>query len=271
MSLINPLNSAQSLGAQTQASKTSVAPAQQASSPAAQAATTQSTADSTTGNPFLDSIRLPTESSIPEANNQELTQEDFFSLLSQQLSMQDPFKPVDNDKMISQMASFSTVDGIKNLNDEIINLNSVMTSSQALQASGLVGQKVLIPSDTGHISAEDPSINGIISTPEAIDTITVRIEDDKGQLVKSYTIDGSAGGNVDVSWDGLGTNGEPVASGNYSIKASGRVDGTSEELPVSTYAHVTSVSLGTASTGAILNLRGVGGIKIGDVLAVSEA
>ncbi len=270
MSLINPLNSTQSVGGQTQTSNTAVAPAKQASSSAAQAVTTQSTANSTTGNPFLDSIRLPTEAAIPEANNQELTQKDFFSLLSQQLSMQDPFKPVDNDQMISQMASFSTVDGIKNLNDEIVNLNSVMTSSQALQASGLVGQKVLIPSDTGHISVEDPTINGIISTPEAIDTITVRIEDDKGQLVKSFTIDGSAGGNVEVSWDGLGTNGKPVESGNYSIKASGRVDGTSEELPVSTYAHVTSVSLGTASTGAILNLRGVGGIKLGDVLAVAE-
>lgn len=265
MSLINPLNSAQSLGGQTQASKTSVAP----SSTATQAATTEPTTTST-GNPFLDSMRLQDESSLPEPNSKELTQEDFFSLLSQQLSMQDPFKPVDNDQMISQMASFSTVDGIKNLNDEIVNLNSVMTSSQALQASGLVGQKVLIPSDTGNISAEDPSISGVISTPEAIDTITVRIEDDKGQLVKTYSVDGSAGGNVDVNWDGLGTNGEPVVPGNYSIKASGRVDGKSQDMPVSTYAHVTSVSLGNASTGAILNLRGVGGVKLGDVLAVAE-
>lgn len=271
MSLINPLNSAQPLSGQTAASPQSASPSQQATSSAVQSATTQSAEEtSSTGNPFIDGIRLPDESSIPEANNQELTQEDFFSLLSQQLSMQDPFKPVDNDQMIAQMASFSTVDGINNLNDEIVNLNTVMTSSQALQASGLVGQKVLIPSDTGHISAEDPSLKGIISTPEPIETITVRIEDDKGQLVTTYDVDGSAGGNVDVTWDGLGKNGEPVASGNYSIKATGRVDGTSEELPVSTYAHVTSVSLGTASTGAILNLRGVGGIKIGDVLAVSE-
>ncbi len=271
MSLINPLNSAQPLNGQATASPQGAGPSQQATSTAVQSATTQSAEQtSTTGNPFIDGIRLPDESSIPEANNQELTQEDFFSLLSQQLSMQDPFKPVDNDQMIAQMASFSTVDGINNLNDEIINLNTVMTSSQALQASGLVGQKVLIPSDTGHISAEDPSLKGIVSTPETIENITVRIEDDKGQLVTTFDVDGSAGGNIDVTWDGLDKNGEPVASGNYSIKATGRVDGTSEELPVSTYAHVTSVSLGTASTGAILNLRGVGGIKIGDVLAVSE-
>ncbi|QYK00335.1 flagellar hook assembly protein FlgD [Shewanella psychrotolerans] len=261
MSLINPLSSQSPLSSQAQSGQ-SIAP---------QSTSTQTSSQTeTTGNPFLDSIRLPQESNIPEAKSQELTQEDFFSLLSQQLSMQDPFKPVDNDQMIAQMASFSTVDGITKLNEEIVNLNTVMTSSQALQASGLVGQKVLIPSDTGHISAEDPALKGIVSTPEAIEKITVRIEDEEGQLVKTFTIDGSAGGNIDVAWDGLDKNGEPVTSGNYSIKASGLVDGESQELAVSTYAHVTSVSLGTASTGAILNLRGIGGIKLGDVLAVSE-
>ncbi|MGI1944588.1 flagellar hook assembly protein FlgD [Shewanella sp. MF08487] len=235
-----------------------------------QAAVPSSQNTSSTGNPFLDGIRLPKDSIVPEAKGQNLTQEDFFSLLSQQLSMQDPFKPVDNDQMIAQMASFSTVDGISNLNKEIVNLNSVMTSSQALQASGLVGRKVLIPTDTGNISAESPTIKGVISTPSKIPELTVRVEDEKGQVITTFKVDGSEGGNVDVTWDGLDKNGQPVAAGNYSIKASGLVDGNAQELPVSTYAHVSSVSLGTASTGAILNLRGGMGIKLTDVLAVSE-
>lgn len=230
----------------------------------------QSTTTLTTGNSFLDSIRLPEQSAVPEANDQLLKQEDFFALLSQQLSMQDPFEPVDNDQMIAQMASFSTVDGISNLNDEILNLNTVMSSSQALQASSLVGRKVLIPSDTGIISAESPGMNGVISTPSAMDTITVSVQDESGQLIKTFSVDGSAGGNIDVSWDGLDKNGSPVKEGLYSIKASGKVDGEAQDLAVSTYAHVSSVSLGTAATGAILNLRGVGGIKLSDVLAVSE-
>ncbi len=233
-----------------------------------QAAAAQST--QSTGNPFLDGVRLQSKEAVPEAKKQELTQEDFFALLSQQLSMQDPFKPVENDQMIAQMASFSTVDGIAKLNDHIVNLNTVMTSSQALQASGLVGQKVLIPSSTGHVSSEDPTVKGVISTPSKIDSITVRIEDSKGQLVTTYTVDGSEGGNIDVNWDGLDAEGKPVPEGNYTIKASVKVDGKAEELPVSTYAHVSSVSLGTAATGAILNLRGVGGIKLSDVLAVAE-
>lgn len=261
MSLVNPYS--QSLPQQT----SSVSNTGTVSKNTVQSNTTTTTS---TGNPFLDSIRLPSAPETPEPNDQMLKQEDFFALLSQQLSMQDPFKPVDNDQMIAQMASFSTVDGIANLNAEILNLNSVMSSSQALQASGLVGRKVLIPSDTGAITPESSEIKGVVSTPEKIDTITIRIEDEAGQLIKTFDIDGSAGGNVDVAWDGLDKNGEPVAEGSYSIKASGKVDGQSQDLPVSTYAHVTSVSLGTAATGAILNLRGIGGIKLSDVLAVSE-
>jgi flagellar basal-body rod modification protein FlgD len=263
MSIVNPYS--QSLPRASSSSSQSVS-----SNPLNTTAATTTATTKTTGNPFLDGIRLPTESATPETKDQQLTQKDFFALLSQQLSMQDPFKPVDNDQMIQQMASFSTVDGITKLNEEILNLTSVTSSSQALQASGLVGRKVLIPSDTGYLSSQSSSINGVISTPEKIKDITVRVEDASGQLIRSFNVDGSAGGNVDVAWDGLDKDGKPVVGGEYSIKASGKVDGKAQDLPVSTYAHVTSVSLGSASSGAILNLRGLGGIKLADVLAVSE-
>lgn len=254
MSLINPFSG-------------NISPLSKQSSPSS----AQSSNQVDNSNPVLDPMRLADTNPVPEQKGQELTQEDFFALLTQQLSMQDPFKPVENDQMIAQMASFSTVDGIANLNEQIVNLNSVMTSSQALQASGLVGQKVLIPSGTGHVSPEDQSIKAVVTAPESMEEITIRVEDEKGQLVKTFKVDGSDGGNIDFTWDGLNDKGEPVPEGNYSFKASGRVEGESQELAVSTYAHVTSVSLGTATTGAVLNLRGIGGVKLSDVLAVAES
>ena len=265
MSLVNPYSS-QSLP-QLQTSTT-------ASTVSTNSVATNSQTTQVSDSSFLDSLTAAQSASTTEtgeAKSQELTQADFFALLSQQLSMQDPFKPVENDQMIAQMASFATVDGIANLNAEILNLNSVMSSSQALQASGLVGQKVLIPSDIGHVSEENPVINGVISTPQPIDTITVTIEDESGQVIKTFEVDGSAGGNIDVSWDGLDKDGEPVEEGMYAIKANGKVDGNAEDLAVSTYAHVTSVSLGSVASGPILNLRGLGGIQLSDVLAVAES
>ncbi|WP_430742025.1 flagellar hook assembly protein FlgD [Shewanella mangrovi] len=221
-------------------------------------------------NSLLDTSSANAATSQVSNSNQSLTQEDFFSLLSTQLSMQDPSNPVDNDQMIAQMASFSTVDGIGKLNDQIVNLNTVMTSSQALQASGLVGQKVLVPSGSNYLAADDASLRGVISTTDPINVIKVSVKDESGQVVKTFNVDGSSGGNIDVEWDGTDSAGNPMAPGTYTITANGTVDGTAQELAVSTYGHVSSVSLNSTS-GAVLNVRGVGGVLLADVLAVSES
>ena len=52
---------------------------------------------------------------VSDGSEQNLSQEDFFALLTEQLSNQDPTKPVDNDQMVSQMTQFTTADGIAKL------------------------------------------------------------------------------------------------------------------------------------------------------------
>ncbi|MEF1338792.1 flagellar hook capping FlgD N-terminal domain-containing protein, partial [Vibrio rotiferianus] len=91
---------------------------------------------------YVDQLKSLQENKKPDetTGKQDLKQEDFLSLLTKQLSQQDPFKPVSNDQMIAQMASFATVDGIGKMNSQFESLNSSMTSNQALQASSLVGR-----------------------------------------------------------------------------------------------------------------------------------
>ena len=47
---------------------------------------------------------------------QTLGQEDFLKLMTTQLQNQDPFAPMENGDFIAQMAQFSTVSGIKDVN-----------------------------------------------------------------------------------------------------------------------------------------------------------
>lgn len=44
-----------------------------------------------------------------------LDQSDFLKLMTAQLSLQDPFDPVDNKEMIAQMAQFSSLSGINEM------------------------------------------------------------------------------------------------------------------------------------------------------------
>ena len=81
---------------------------------------------------YIDQLKSLQENKKTEESTgkQDLKQEDFLSLLTKQLSQQDPFKPVGNDQMIAQMASFATVDGIGKMNSQFESLNSSMTSNQ---------------------------------------------------------------------------------------------------------------------------------------------
>jgi flagellar basal-body rod modification protein FlgD len=60
---------------------------------------------------------------LPQGTAQrQLGQNDFLRLMTTQLSAQDPFDPVDNQQMVAQMAQFSSVTGISEMN---ISLQSI--------------------------------------------------------------------------------------------------------------------------------------------------
>jgi flagellar basal-body rod modification protein FlgD len=219
-------------------------------------------------------LRVPLTDEQVQANKQidakqQLQQDDFFSLLSQQLAYQDPFKPVDNSEMIAQMASFTTAEGITTMGAEFAGMKEVLNSSKALEASTLVGKKVLIPSSEGYLP-EDGNLSGAVTTDRGAYNVMVRVENEAGVVVRSLSLGDIGAGNRRFSWDGLSQNGDRLPEGKYSFNTTGMVNGQGEELTTASYAHVQSVSLGGGTAGVNLNLQGLGGIKLSEAIEVSE-
>ncbi len=192
-------------------------------------------------------------------------------MLTKQLSQQDPSKPVDNDKMISQMASFATVDGIGKMNKQFDTFNESITSNQALQASSLVGRDVLVPGSTG-VKGETGGVAGMVKLPQALDNVSVRVENEQGQLLRTFSMGAKPPGDHRVEWDGLDDNGNAMPEGTYKLKVSGMVDGKTQEFDVSTYANVNSVLLGNGGGNVMLNIAGFSSpLKLAEVLEVGNA
>lgn len=67
-----------------------------------------------------------------------LGQGDFLKLMTVQMQQQDPFNPVDQKEMLAQMAQFSSLAGISEVNDTLkaiaTKLDTVMASQTAAQA-----------------------------------------------------------------------------------------------------------------------------------------
>ena len=70
---------------------------------------------------------------------QELGKDDFLKLLITQLSNQDPTSPMENTEFIAQMAQFSSLEQMTNMNQEFAKMNSMLVSSQAV---GTIGKTV---------------------------------------------------------------------------------------------------------------------------------
>ena len=65
-----------------------------------------------------------------------LGKDDFLKLLITQMSNQDPTSPMDNTAFIAQMAEFSSLEQMTNMNSNFEKLNSMLTSSQAVNTIG---------------------------------------------------------------------------------------------------------------------------------------
>ena len=205
---------------------------------------------------------------VADDSNQRLSQEDFFSLLTEQLANQDPTKPVDNDQMVAQMTSFTMADGIEQLNSKFEAFATSMTSNQALQASGLIGQSVLLQGDIGFMKTAGAGISGVVINEKTVQDMKITIENGIGEVVKTINVGTQAAGNIQFSWDGTNSSGNPMPAGDYVIRAEGKVAGENQVLPTAVNRHVASVSMGGSSQGIILNLNGDVSVKLDDVIQI---
>src|SRR3982751_6672031 len=75
-----------------------------------------STFDTTLANIGVGRTGASTPTVTPAGSGQALGQADFLKLMTAQMQNQDPFNPVDNTQMVAQMAQFSSLSGISEMN-----------------------------------------------------------------------------------------------------------------------------------------------------------
>jgi len=178
-------------------------------------------------------------------------QEEFLKLMTTQMNNQDPTKPMEGGEFFSQIAQFSSVAGIQDLQNSFSQVATALQSNQALQASTMVGRTVMVPSGEAVFNGEEPVV-GKIGVPDATNDLTVNIKDSAGQVVRTISKGTQDAGVVDFSWDGRNEEGTLMPKGDYTIEAVATTSTESIELGVLLAEKVESVTLG--SGGITLDL-----------------
>lgn len=196
-----------------------------------------------------------------KSDGKNLGQEAFLELMITQLKNQDPMKPMESGEFLSQIAQFSTVNGIGELQNSFSMLASSLQSSQALQASTMVGRKVLVASDAV-VLMEGQDARLAIELPSAASGVQLSFKDAFGQLVRQVNLGARGEGLTDFVWDGLDALGNRLLPGRYTVDAVAGIDGEPVALATLVQAPVESVTLPRNGQAPILNLTNYGAVQL---------
>lgn len=213
---------------------------------------------------LLNPSSTQTNSGLPQ--NESLGKDAFLRLMITQLNNQDPLNPQENAEFVAQLAQFSTVEGIDNLNTSFSGFSNSMSSSQALQASSLVGRQVQVQTDRANYDGA-ASVNGFVELSAATANAQVSVFNAGGELVRTIDLGNLPAGQHGFSWDGQNASGTDMPAGSYLFRTQALIDGQQSELDTFLGVNVDSVTL--AKSGDVsLNLAGVGTVPLSQVRTI---
>ena len=191
----------------------------------------------------------------------------FMTLLLAQIKNQDPLKPQEQTEFVAQLAQFSTLEGVQNLNTSVQDIGSMYRSSQALQATALVGREVLAAGSKGYLEAGG-TISGTIAEGQASGDIVMTIKNASGAVVATRELGNVGDAATPFEWDGKDNTGNNLPAGSYSIAIEGNSGGNNKAMITNVYNRVNSVSIVDNQGSMVLNLNGIGQIASTDIQEV---
>ena len=211
---------------------------------------------------LFEKLGLTKQSEAEKASSDTLGQSDFLKLMTTQLQNQDPFAPMDNGDFIAQMAQFSTVTGIQEMNASIGKLVEEFDQARIATASNLLGHSVLVPGNIGRAD-ENGELHGVLDLPDStiLTQLTYRDADTNAELYMEDLGPRSAG-LVGFKWSDIP---EEVLDANKRIKIEALIDTGSgpEQLSPSIYSKVISASVGSGeSKQVLLNVEDYGDLDV---------
>lgn len=213
----------------------------------------------------------PLVSSGNSANTSSLEQlgEDytrFLTLLTAQISNQDPLAPMDSTQFVSQLAQLSQVEQSVRTNTQLESLEAKITALTAVAGTDMVGRSVSVASQV--VDLEAGQSNSYYRLPVAADNVTAKLVDPLGRVVHTMTnLSGDADVNIPLNWDGRNDQGEQMLDGVYTVTMSA-ADGSGNPMNVFSFRQTTINEVLFSDGKLYYNVSGGETVASDSVLAV---
>ena len=199
--------------------------------------------------------------------SEDMGKQDFLTLFTAQLQNQNPLEPVKNEAFVAQLAQFSQLEALTNMQTSLDTFVTSMSGERMLNSASLIGKKVAI-TDAATPLSQGGTIDASLHLPEGAAGVQINVHDAKGKLVREIVAGAQLPGNMAVQWDGKNSTGQTAAPGLYSLSAQAVINGKTATVPVSTLATVKSIATNPADGSVSVEVEGGKTLLLSDVKRV---
>ncbi len=205
--------------------------------------------------------------SVSSPKDDVLGKDAFLKMFISQLKAQDPLNPMESTEFTAQLAQFSSLEQMSNVNTNLKLLQMYQASINNSQAVGFIGKTVKALGNSTVVADGVADQIHFRLDKDASDVI-VQIYNSGNKLIKTIKPGGLNTGEQNVEWDGTDNDNNKVPDGTYTYKV---IATDTDQKPVSVTTIITALVSGVAFKDNITYLlAGNQEIPIGSVFEVME-
>ncbi len=147
----------------------------------------------------------------------ELDKEDFLTLLVVQMQHQDPMNPMDDKQFTSELAQFSSLEQLTQINAGVTSLGETTAHQEMVNAASYIGKNIRAVGDNLSIH-EDGSVSKLYyKLADDAANVYMNIFDTNGNIVRTVELGSQASGEHEFQWDGQDWKGKDLPEGLYYV------------------------------------------------------
>lgn len=185
----------------------------------------------------------------------------FLTILTTQLTKQDPTSATDTNQFTQELVEFAGVEQQLNTNSDLTQLINLQQTSGGLSSTlNYIGQYAAVTTSNNQMVLQNGNAEIGYYLNQQSTGSNIEISNSAGTVVATVTGSGNPGLNF-ATWDGQSSTGTQLADGTYTAKIVGNnADGTTQ-APAATF------TIGKV-TGVTTNSNGTFNVQIGNGLSV---
>jgi flagellar basal-body rod modification protein FlgD len=141
-----------------------------------------------------------TAGTTPATTIKSVGKDEFMKLLLAQLKNQDPLKPLDGTDFAAQLAQFSSLEQLSNLNAQLKAQSVNQMTLGYAQSVNMIGKEVVANSGNS-ITANGATVDLSYNLAKNAETVAISVLDKNGRLVKAWTESNQPAGLNRTTWD----------------------------------------------------------------------